>query len=444
LLLDPIDRALCLRIWSLTWPMILANALEMTVGLVDLLLARPFGPAATATMGVSRQVTFVVESAASAITAGVLTLVSQEIGSQSNRVRAVVLQSLRCVLLFGVPISLAGFLLSRYILLALQVQGQRLAWGESYLRIYFAGLLFSWGNLVGMAILRGAGDVRTPLTITLGVSVLNAGLSYVLIYGAGPVPAFELPGLALGTVGARFCGVLVYLAILSKRRAKSEEGSTKEIPSFAWRILRIGVPVAIANTLRHGSRLVFLAIVGASFLGVSLQAAIGLGLQIRLLGVLIALAFQTATATLVGQAIGKGQTQQADMVGRRSLQLLGLLMGLLLGIMVVLAEPLAELFLTEEATLGARVLRWFAVAQLFSAMSIGMQGALMGAGDTVPALRYTLISEWGVMLPLAYLLSLTSWGFPESLLVCWTLAPAFTLIFMYRRWRSGRWKELRW
>jgi Na+-driven multidrug efflux pump len=132
------------------------------------------------------------------------------------------------------------------------------------------------------------------------------------------------------------------------------------------------------------------------------------------------------------------------LLARRSLQLLGLLMGLLMGIILVLADPLAELFLAGGEPLGASVLRWFAVAQLFSALSIGMQGALMGAGDTAPALRYTLISEWGVMLPLAYLFSLTSWGFPESLLACWTLAPALTLVFMWRRWRSGSVKVRRW
>jgi len=128
----------------------------MTVGLVDLLFVRPFGPAATATIGVSRQVTFVVEAAAGAITAGVLTLVSQGIGAQSNQIRAVVLQSLRCVLLFGVPISLAGFLLSRYILLALQVSDQTLVWGEPYCGCTSQAWC-SRGHLVGMAVLRGAG-----------------------------------------------------------------------------------------------------------------------------------------------------------------------------------------------------------------------------------------------------------------------------------------------
>ncbi len=74
---DATRRELCRRIWSLAWPTVLFAALEMTVGLADLLMVRPLGPAATAAIGVSRQVTFLVEAAAIAISTGVITLVSQ-------------------------------------------------------------------------------------------------------------------------------------------------------------------------------------------------------------------------------------------------------------------------------------------------------------------------------------------------------------------------------
>src|SRR5207237_914106 len=90
---------------------------------------------------------------------------------------------------------------------------------------------------------------------------------------------------------------------------------------FDWPLIgylvRVGVPMALANMFRHGSRVVFLAIAGSA-LGVSLQAAVGLALQVRLLGILVALAFQTAAATLVGQAVGRGDYPQAEMLGRRS------------------------------------------------------------------------------------------------------------------------------
>ena len=176
----------------------------------------------------------------------------------------------------------------------------------------------------------------------------------------------------------------------------------------------------------------------------SLHAAVGVGLQLRLISVLPALAFQTAGATLVGQAIGRGDYREAELLGRRSVFLLGWIMVVVVGMIMVWAGPLASLFIAgpETAVLGARVLRWFAVAQFFSALSIATQGALTGAGDTAPAMLYTWVSQWLVMLPLAYfLLSVLGWS-PDGALVAWALAPLISLALTWRRLQSGRWKTI--
>lgn len=468
MLFDPADRRLGQRIWSLTWPLMVANALELAVGLIDLWLVRPFGPSATAAIGIGRQVTFLVEAIAGAITSGALTLVSQGMGARSIadcRLRIaglseqsaicnpqaaldkVVRQSVGLGLLIGLPATLAGYWLSGLVLVLLQANDGTRAYGEPYLQVYFAGLLFTWGNLVGAALFRGAGDVWTPLKLALGVSLLQVVLNYLLIYGAGPLPAFAVQGAAMGAVAARAGGLLAFLFLLLRGTGPLRLRWSLGL-GFDWKLLgallRIGVPVALANVIRHGSRVVFMGIAGASTLGVSLQAAVGIALQVRLVGVLVALAFQTASATLVGQALGRDDSHQAEVLGRRSVQLLALLMGLLAGILLVLAEPLAGLFLAapEGAGLGSKVLRWFAVALFFSALSIGTQGVLLGAGDTLPALRYTLVSEWGLLLPLAYLMIVLDWV-PDGLLAAWVLAPALTLALMLRRFRSGRWKRLK-
>jgi putative MATE family efflux protein len=456
---DPAGRKLYRRIWGLTWPLMVSNALELVVGLVDLRLVRPFGPSATAALGVGRQVTFLVEALAVAITAGVITLISQGVGAGARPVPSagsrvprfepdeVVRQSLVLVLLLGLPTALAGYALSGPLLAGLQTRAETRAYGEAYLQVYFAGLLFTWGNLVGTALFRGTGDVWTPLKLALGVGLFQVVLNYLFIYGAGPVPACGVRGAALGAVAARACGMLAFLFLLL-RGTGTLRLRWPAFPGFDGRLigslLRIGVPMALANLLRHGSRVVFLALAGASALGVSLQAAVGVALQVRLIGVLVALAFQTAGATLVGQALGRDDPHQAEVLGRRSVRLLGLLMGVIAGVLIVLADPLAELFLNapEAAGLEARVLRWFAVAQFVSALSIGTQGVLLGAGDTLPALRYTLVSEWCLMLPLSYLLLVTGWV-PDGLLAAWVLAPALTFALMWRRFRSGRWKARR-
>ena len=97
----------------------------------------------------------------------------------------------------------------------------------------------------------------------------------------------------------------------------------------------------------------------------------------------------------------------------------------------------------DVATLGATVLRWFAVGQFFSSVSIGTQGALTGAGDTKPILRYTLWTQWGLLLSLSFVLLVFVGWEPEGPLLAWVVAPLVQLVLMQQLFRSGRWKRLK-
>jgi Na+-driven multidrug efflux pump len=473
---NPTNYELFRRIWSLSWPMVVYNLLEMTVGFVDLLMVRPFGPEATAAIGVSRQVTFLIEGAVIAISIGVITLVSQGVGARSaHQVDNVIRQSVWLVLLLGIPTSLVGYLLSRPILVGLQAGAATVQYAEPYLHVYFTGIVLSWGSFVGTAIFRGSGDATTPLKLAVVVNLLNVVLNYVLIFGVGSLSGFGVTGAAIGTVGARGFGLLLCLYLLlhgtghvqlrfrtnrphslepDSKRGASPSRTERWTALVTWigfdrestaRILKIGFPMALASVLRNSSRLVFLSIVGGSASGVSFHAAVGIGLQVRLLSILPATAFQAATAALVGQAIGRGNYDEATALGWRSVQLLAVLTAVVVGSIFAFADPLAASMVdsAETAKLGAKVLRWFAVAQFFSALSIGTQGALIGAGDTRPAMRYTLITQWLVMVPLSYMLLIHLDGMPDGPLVAWTIAPAIAFALMLRRLCSGRWKDLR-
>ena len=109
------------------------------------------------------------------------------------------------------------------------------------------------------------------------------------------------------------------------------------------------------------------------------------------------------------------------------------------------ARPLAALFIAdaEVVPLAATVLRWFAVAQFFSSVSICVQGALTGAGDTKPILTYTIATQWGLLLSLT-VIALIGFGWePEGPLLAWVAAPLAQLVLMRRRFRSGRWRRRR-
>src|SRR5262249_61895284 len=117
--------------------------------------------------------------------------------TRQSSIDAVARQSVGLVLLIGLPAGVVGYWLSEPLLVCLQARAETRAYGTPYLRVYFAGLLFTWGGLVGAALFRGAGDVWTPLKLALGVALIQVALDYLFIYGAGPLPAFEVQGAAM-------------------------------------------------------------------------------------------------------------------------------------------------------------------------------------------------------------------------------------------------------
>jgi len=446
---DRTDNAMFRRIWALAWPTVLYSMLELSLGVADLVMVRELGYEATAAIGLTRQISFLVEASALAIATGVITLVSQGVGAGDRaQVHGVIHQSARLVFLLGVPVAFGGYLMSRPLLVAMQATAGTLTHGLPYLHIYFLGTLFLWGNVIAAAIFRGAGNAMMPLKLAAVVSFLNVLLNYTFIFGAGPLPPFGVAGAAIGTVAARAIGCGVYLVVLVRGIGYLRLG-LRPLWGLDWtlisRMLKIGLPLALAGIARNGARVVYLALLGASALGASMHAAAGVGLQVRLVSVLPALAFQIATATLVGQAIGAGHLDRAEALGHRSVQLLSLIMTGVVGVTFLLANQIAALFIADPQVvpLGATVLRWFAVAQFFSSVSICTQGALTGAGDTRPIFRYTVVTQWGLLLVLTIILMFGFEWVPEGPLLAWTLAPFVQLVLMQRLFRSGRWKMLR-
>ena len=217
---DVPESAMYRRIWALAWPTLLYNVLELSLGVADLLMVRGLGFEATAAIGLTRQIAFLVEASALAVATGVIALVSQGVGAGDRRqVEGVMHQGTRLVLLLAPPITLLGYLLSRPLLVAMQADEAALGHAVPYLHIYFLGTVFLWGTVIPAAIFRGGGDAKTPLKLATAVAVLNVPLNYVFIFGAGPWEPMGVAGAAVGTVAARAIGAGLYLVLLTRGTA---------------------------------------------------------------------------------------------------------------------------------------------------------------------------------------------------------------------------------
>ena len=152
-------------------------------------------------------------------------------------------------MLLSVPLALVGLFLAGPIIGIFGMEPEVARIGAEYLRVTMGTVVVLVALLIGGGVLRGAGDSRTPMTVTAIANVLNVVLAYGLIYGHFGLPALGAIGSAWATFAARArAGAAALLrALWAGRGGVSIAGGGGWRPdwSVARRVLRLGVPAAL-------------------------------------------------------------------------------------------------------------------------------------------------------------------------------------------------------
>ena len=80
--------------------------------------------------------------------------------------------------------------------------------------------MFAWTATLATAFFRSIDDAITPLKVAMAVVCINVPLNYLLIHGAGPIPALGVEGAAWGTVLAEGIGTAAYFCSVEPARGK--------------------------------------------------------------------------------------------------------------------------------------------------------------------------------------------------------------------------------
>ncbi len=260
---------------------------------------------------------------------------------------------------------------------------------------------------VGVAILRGAGDMVAGLVSMSVVNLANAGASYALATGWGGLPALGWEGLAWGTLLGYCLGAACVAAFLARRSRRLGPAAADWRPDAAWlrRVMHVGVPAGIDAAANAACHLGFLSIVNR--LGNVDAAAHSVAITIESLAYLPGSAFQVAAATLAGQFLGARDERRA----RKSVWLAALVCLAFMSaagvVFLWLSVPLAGWFVggaerqPEVADLAARLVRIVAFAQPPLALLMVLSGGLRGAGATRVPLVVNFLGLLLVRLPLA-------------------------------------------
>jgi MATE family multidrug resistance protein len=279
-----------------------------------------------------------------------------------------------------------------------------------------------------------------------GVAV-NAVAAYVMIFGKLGVPALGVRGAATGQIIGMTIEliVLVCFALRPGERLKFQTGD--------WRFRRAEFRRLMAIGFGSGLQLIAEVLAWSLFmnwvmgeLGSTSMAAAAFMLRYLIVSFLPAVGMASAVTALVGRYIGMGRPDLA--VQRAHLGFKVTLVYLLVcGLVYFLARrELIELFTFEPEVvrMGAVLLIFAAIYQIFDGMYIVYYGALRGAGDTFVPAVVTAVLCWGIMVLGGF--GVARFYKQYAAAGPWTVASVYGVIlglFMLIRFQRGKWQTIR-
>ena len=422
-------------------PIMLGNLLQQLYNTADTIIVGNFeGQQALSSVGACASLTILFTALALGFSIGAGVLISQYFGAgRMQELRRYAATSIVLMLAMGLVMSVIGLLSAELLLRGfLGTPESLLPQSVLYFRIYAAGLVFQFGYNIAAALLRALGDSRATLYFLLVSSVLNVVLDllFVAVCGMG------VAGAAIATVISQLAACVIGFWYMY-RKYELLRFSARELrlePAVAGRILRVGLPMALQQSIVSCGFLFLQKLV--NYYGESMIASYTVASRMENILMIPILGIQSTMATYAGQNMGAKLPERVSRgLGQGVLvslfMTLVLCAGQIVGISLIIGA-----FRLDEAAAGICRQHLFvsAVAIPIFAVYFPANGMFQGVGEGFHATFYALMAL-GLRVVFAYSLHKTAaFGYTAiwwSQAMAWTL----TLIVCYAHFFRGKWKE---
>jgi putative MATE family efflux protein len=423
---------------------------NFTIMLVDTFLAGQISDEATVGVGIGGYFGWFTNSGFAMVSLGAVALVSRAFGAGNIRLaNRVMHQALLAGFAIGLVIAGGIFLVAPGASTWLTQTPQAEQICRTYLQTDAFGYALYSLLIVGSAILRAAGDTRTPMAIMILINIVNAFVSAALVYGWFGI-TLGVQGIAVGTVVARSLGGILAVWVLARGIRGMRLQRRRLVPRWRLqaRMLRVSLPGAGDMSLMTMAQFLFVSIVARTATGdqaTSNLAAHVIAMRAEALTYLPAVAWMTAAGTMVGQYLGAEQPHKAARSGHTA-ALQSAALTTVSGIMFfIFAEAIYKFMSNEPAVweVGVPAFRIMAFVQPFLCIAIVYTGALRGAGDTTSTMIFSLVGSWALRVPLAWLFGVyMGWGLIGAWYGMWADNLA-KFAMSTGRFSQGGWKRVK-
>ena len=392
---------------ALAWPTMLEQLLQTAVQYIDTAMVGSLGTEATAAVGATGTLGWLVISTIASLSIGLLSIVARAHGAGDDTMaKKASAQATFIILLTGSIFTVVILAISPLVPVWMQVDEAIRETAATYFFILYIPMLPRVANIMYGTLLRSIGDTKTPMQVGVLVNIVNVVLNYLLIYPTHRVLGITVPGAGLGVIGAAIAsavafalgGILISIVVWRHPEISPRGQSLKPDLSILKPTLKIALPNMFQ---RFGTSLGFVMFASMinSLGGVS-TATHTIANTVESAFYIPGFGMQTAAATLTGNAVGAKDKQGLKDLGRLIIAIEVFLMILSGALLFAFAPNMVGIFSKDPAviSLGSIVLRMVAVSEPFYGVSIIIEGMLQGAGKTMIPFICNVSGMWGIRI----------------------------------------------
>lgn len=428
---------------KLILPLIIEQILAVTVGMADVVMVSSAGEAAVSGVSLVDMINVVIINVFAALATGGAVVASQYIG-QKNRKYACEAAGQLVIITFIIS------LLTAVIILFLRHALLKLAFGNiddnvmENAVIYITISCISYPFLAlynsSAALFRSMGNSKISMLVSAFMNILNVIGNAVFIFGFN----LGVAGAAMSSLISRVIASIIMMILI--RNPKNIIFINKRVkfhfnPSMIKRILYIGVPNGIENSIFQLGRVLVVSII-AGF-GTVQIAANAVANNVDAMGCIPGQALSLAMITVVGQCVGAGDLDMAKYYVKKLLKLTYIITASL-NIIILLALPfiLKVYNLSPETIKLATILIFIhdGSAILLWPASFTLPNALRAANDVKYTMIVSIFSMWTFRIIASFVIGKwLGWG-AVGVWIAMIMDWLFRVICFTYRFTSGKWK----
>lgn len=433
-------------LYNLIFPLIIEQLLAVLVGMADTIMVAAVGEEAVASVSLVDNINVLLIGVFSALATGGAVVAGQLLGygDEKKACRAgeqlVLFMGTASVLIMCVVYACKWFIL--HVVFG-QIEPQVMEYSNVYLMIVTASIPFMALYNAGAAIFRVQGNAAISMKVSLLMNAINVIGNAVLVLGLH----CGVEGVAIPTLVSRIVAAVVMICLLRNQNLKISLGK-----GFSWRfdwkmvrrILHIGIPNGIENSMFQLGKLILLSLI-SSFGTVAITAN-AVSNSVASFAILPGQSIGLALVTVVSQCVGAGDYEQVKYYTKK-LMIIALAAMAFTNLVIIAILPfvcVAYQLSPETARLTEDILILHSVCAIgIWSFSFTLPSALRAANDVRFTMIVSLTSMWLCRLVLGFLLGkyfgLGVYGTWIAMIIDWCVR---SICFLWRFLR-GKWQHQR-